>query len=155
MPDSLSVCTSDQIPDADRERLWALWQAAFDGQGFDRDDEQHSYGGIHVLARSGEEILGHAAVVRREIVVGERPFETGYVEGVAVGRQTGRPRQHRHLMTEGLLTSGQAGDEGLDPPDVRGEGVGDVQDPHGRIPRRRVVQSHPASQAPPTGISAA
>jgi aminoglycoside 2'-N-acetyltransferase I len=119
MPDSLSVCTSDQIPDADRERLWALWQAAFDGQGFDRDDEQHSYGGIHVLARSGEEILGHAAVVRREIVVGERPFETGYVEGVAVlpsRQRTGVGRAvMRLLMAElrarydlGVLATGLA-----------------------------------------------
>ena len=85
MPDSLTICSSDEVSAADRERLWELWQAAFDGrQGFDRHDEEHTYGGLHVLARSGGLIVGHAAVVPREIVVGERPFAAGYVEGVAV-----------------------------------------------------------------------
>jgi aminoglycoside 2'-N-acetyltransferase I len=120
MSPSLSVCASDEISGADRARLWELWQAAFDGrQGFDRHDEEHTYGGVHVLARSGEEILGHAAVVPREIVVGERPFAAGYVEGVAVlpaRQRTGVGRAvMRLLMSElrarhdlGVLSTGRA-----------------------------------------------
>lgn len=102
MSHSLSLCASDEISGADRERLWELWQAAFDGRrGFDRHDEEHAYGGRHVLARAGQEILGHAAVVPREIVVGERPFQAGYVEGVAVVPSRQRTGVGRAVM--GLL----------------------------------------------------
>lgn len=119
MSDSLTLCSSDEVSAADRRRLWELWQAAFDGQGFDRHDEEHAYGGRHVLARSGDLILGHAAVVPREIVVGERAFRAGYLEGVAVlpaRQRTGVGRAVMGLlMTElrarydlGVLATGEA-----------------------------------------------
>lgn len=102
MSPSLSVCSSEELSGADRDRLWELWQAAFGGRrGFDRHDEEHTYGGVHVLARAGQEILGHAAVVPREIVVGQRPFAAGYVEGVAVWPSRQRTGVGRSVM--GLL----------------------------------------------------
>lgn len=81
----LVIAESGALTGAVRTQLWDLWQAAFDGRrGFSREDEEHAYGGIHVLVYDAGRILAHASVVAREIVVGERPLATGYVEGVAV-----------------------------------------------------------------------
>ena len=60
-----------------------LWAAAF-GPSFDANDAAHAMGGTHALLLGDrDELIAHASVVRREIVVGRRPFLSGYVEGVA------------------------------------------------------------------------
>lgn len=85
------TCASAELISSDREGVWLLCRAAFDGRGaFTRADEEHAYGGLHVLPLEQDgSIVAHGAVVPREIVVGERPFQAGYVEAVAVlpGRQ--------------------------------------------------------------------
>lgn len=57
-------------------------------EAFDRDfadeDWEHTLGGIHVVAREQDEVVAHAAVVQRRLVVGGVGVRTGYVEGVAV-----------------------------------------------------------------------
>lgn len=93
------LAQSSALTPAARAQLWSLWQAAFDGRrGFSRDDEEHAYGGVHVLACTGGRIIGHAAVVPRELVVAHRPLRAGYVEGVAVDPACQRGGLGRALM---------------------------------------------------------
>jgi aminoglycoside 2'-N-acetyltransferase I len=55
---------------------------AFDGR-FDADDWEHSRGGWRVMVFDGAALVSHVAVVPRLLCVGDRPFNAGYVEGVA------------------------------------------------------------------------
>jgi aminoglycoside 2'-N-acetyltransferase I len=64
----------------------ALLAAAFGDdpeERFTEDDWQHALGGIHFMAVEGGRVVGHAAVVERDIRVAGRPIRTGYVEAVA------------------------------------------------------------------------
>lgn len=67
------------------ERLRALLEAAFNDpeERFSEDDWHHAQGGMHFLAEEDGRIVGHAAVVERDIRVGGMPLRTGYVEAVA------------------------------------------------------------------------
>lgn len=60
-----------------------LLDEAFDG-GFTDEDWRHSLGGLHALARVGEELVGHGAVVQRGLLHGGGALRAGYVEAVAV-----------------------------------------------------------------------
>jgi aminoglycoside 2'-N-acetyltransferase I len=53
-------------------------------EAFDEDDWQHALGGTHVVASRDGRIVGHGAVVGRELLIAGRPVATGYVEAVAV-----------------------------------------------------------------------
>lgn len=67
-----------------RAELRDLWERAFD-DGFSDDDADHAYGGVHVLARDGDALVGQASAVPRRIRFGDGPWRTvGYVEAVAV-----------------------------------------------------------------------
>jgi aminoglycoside 2'-N-acetyltransferase I len=79
---SLRVVTSDQLDDAARATLRALWADAF-GDRFDDHDADHAYGGVHVLATEGDEIVGHASAVPRRIRIGAQWWDVAYVEAVA------------------------------------------------------------------------
>ncbi len=57
--------------------------AADEHGGFSDDDWRHALGGEHFLVMAGDEVVGHAAVVSRELHVAGRPVATGYVEAVA------------------------------------------------------------------------
>lgn len=74
--------TDDEIG-ALRTLLWAAFEGDEDGE-FTEDDWQHGLGGIHVIGSAGGRIVAHGSVVQRDIHVGGRPLETGYVESVAV-----------------------------------------------------------------------
>ncbi len=76
-----------------RELLWAAF--ASDDDGFTEDDWQHATGGVHFLLELDARIVGHAAVVERELHVAGRPVRTGYVEAVAT---------HPDLQGKGLGT---------------------------------------------------
>ncbi len=77
-----------------RTALRALWDRAFDD--FTDDDADRAYGGVHVLARDGEQVVAHASAVPRRLRFGTGPWRTvGYVEAVATdpplqGRGVGR-----------------------------------------------------------------
>ncbi len=75
----------------ERAALRALLDASF--AEFTADDWDHALGGLHAIARAGGEIIGHAAVVQRQLLHGDRILRTGYVEGVAV-RADHRRRGH-------------------------------------------------------------
>jgi aminoglycoside 2'-N-acetyltransferase I len=47
-------------------------------------DWDHALGGVHALVWEEGELVGHASVVQRRLVYGDRALRTGYVEGVAV-----------------------------------------------------------------------
>lgn len=47
-------------------------------------DWEHCLGGVHAIAREGGVVVGHASVIMRRLIHGERALRTGYVEGVAV-----------------------------------------------------------------------
>ena len=66
-----------------RADLHAFLVEAFDGD-FAEEDWEHALGGVHVLVREADEIVAHASVVQRRLVVGALGVRTGYVEGVAV-----------------------------------------------------------------------
>jgi aminoglycoside 2'-N-acetyltransferase I len=93
----LVVVESDQINAATRRALRILWDRAY-GDRFSEDDADHAYGGVHVLARDDDLLIGHASAVPRRLRFGDEPWRTvGYVEAVAtdpdrqgegVGRRT-------------------------------------------------------------------
>lgn len=74
---------SDLVDAATRAALRMLWDRAF-GDRFDDDDADHAFGGVHVLVRDGDRLIGHASAVPRSIRFGDQPWRTvGYVEAVA------------------------------------------------------------------------
>jgi aminoglycoside 2'-N-acetyltransferase I len=80
----LVVVESADIDDATRTALRALWDRAFGGDRFSDEDADHAYGGVHVLVRDGESLIGHASAVPRRLKFGDGPWRTiGYVEAVA------------------------------------------------------------------------
>ncbi len=79
-----------------------LMDLAFAREGeddrFSDHDWNHALGGTHLVIREGDDVVGHAAVVRRTIHVGGTHFETGYVEAVGV-----RPDRQGKGLGEALL----------------------------------------------------
>ena len=52
-------------------------------EAFTDDDWEHALGGVHFVVDVNSVIVAHAAVVEREIQIGDAPLRTGYVEAVA------------------------------------------------------------------------
>jgi len=68
-----------------------LLDAAFgpdEEERFTEDDWQHAIGGVHFVLDVREQIVGHAAVVQRELHLDRQPLRTGYVEAVAVAPES-------------------------------------------------------------------
>jgi aminoglycoside 2'-N-acetyltransferase I len=78
----VSVVPTRELPERALTEIRHVLEVAFAGR-FDGTDWEHTVGGLHVLACDGGELVAHAAVVPRQLVVGERRLATGYVEGVA------------------------------------------------------------------------
>ncbi|MEY4578453.1 MAG: hypothetical protein RL701_3156 [Pseudomonadota bacterium] len=76
-----------------------LLDSVFAGE-FTDDDWDHALGGIHVLAWHDEELIGHAAVVQRQLIVAGRALRTGYVEGLGVQPQWQRRGVGTRIMHE-------------------------------------------------------
>jgi aminoglycoside 2'-N-acetyltransferase I len=115
----LVVMVSDEVDVKTKAALRRLWDRAF-GDRFSDDDAQHAYGGVHVLMRDGERVIGHASAVPRRLRFGDGPWLTvGYVEAVATdpqrqGEGIGRSvmqRLHTQIVRRwpvALLSTGQA-----------------------------------------------
>lgn len=111
--------SSAELDPSARAALRELWDRAF-GDRFSDDDAAHAYGGVHVLARHGGSVIGHASAVPRRIRFGGRPWRpVGYVEAVATdprhqGRGVGRRVMaglHEEIRTRwpvALLSTGRA-----------------------------------------------
>lgn len=115
----LTVVESDDIDPVMRAALRGLWDRAFGGR-FSDEDADHAYGGVHVLVRDGDTLIGHASAVPRRLAFGDGTWRTvGYVEGVATdptrqGEGVGR-RMMQQLHVEiaarwsvALLSTGRA-----------------------------------------------
>lgn len=48
------------------------------------DDWEHALGGMHALVWENGELIAHASVVQRRVIVGGKALRAGYVEGVGV-----------------------------------------------------------------------
>ena len=75
-----------QLSASEIAAIRALLVAAFGSdadEAFTDDDWEHAVGGTHFVLDIDGEIVAHAAVVEREIHVGDRALRTGYVEAVA------------------------------------------------------------------------
>src|SRR3954447_19314057 len=84
---------SDEVDVRTRAALRHLWGRAF-GDRFSDDDAQHAYGGVHVLMRDGDSLIGHASAVPRRMRFGDGVWlPVGYVEAVATDPQ----RQHEGI----------------------------------------------------------
>ena len=77
------LSSTGELTPADRARIRALLDAAFDGD-FGDGDWANALGGTHAIVETAEGIVAHASVVPRTLHVGGRPLRTGYVEAVAV-----------------------------------------------------------------------
>jgi aminoglycoside 2'-N-acetyltransferase I len=92
-----------ELGDEDVRRIRRILRAAFERDehgGFGEDDWQHALGGMHFVLELDGEIVGHAAVVERELHVAGRPLRTGYVEAVAVDPRHQRRGLGNVMMAE-------------------------------------------------------
>jgi aminoglycoside 2'-N-acetyltransferase I len=95
----LAIVSSEEIDTATRAELRRLWADAF-GERFSEHDASHAYGGVHVLARDGTRLIGHASAVTRRIRFGDGPWSSvGYVEAVAVQPDRQREGIGRRIMS--------------------------------------------------------
>lgn len=62
---------------------------------------EHALGGIHAVVWDDAELIGHASVVQRRLLHGDRALRTGYIEGVGV-RADRRGRGHGATMMDVL-----------------------------------------------------
>ncbi len=78
----IEIVAAAEASSAFLTELRPLLDLSFAGS-FTDDDWEHALGGWHVVARRDGVIDSHAALVRRELVAGNRRFDAGYVEAVA------------------------------------------------------------------------
>lgn len=93
-PEVLRRSASSELSRSELIGLHHLLDNAFAGD-FSEQDWVSSLGGTHVLLHRDDELLAHASVVPRTMLVGDRPIRTGYVEAVA----TRLDRRRRGLAT--------------------------------------------------------
>jgi aminoglycoside 2'-N-acetyltransferase I len=92
---TLRIAHTAELDTADLAAAEALLNEVFEEE-LDGSDWEHCLGGMHVLLRAEDRLLGHASVVQRRLLHGGRAVRTGYVEGVAVRRDE---RGHGHGAT--------------------------------------------------------
>lgn len=83
-----------ELPRAQFRAAESLVQDAF-GIDFRTQDWTHAVDGVHVMVTDNDVLVAHASVVPRNLWHGDKKFDAGYVEGVAVradqqGRGLGR-----------------------------------------------------------------
>ncbi|SCX45259.1 aminoglycoside 2'-N-acetyltransferase I [Klenkia marina] len=96
----LRTLPTADLTDDERAGLRGLLDEAFADDRFTDDDWGHALGGLHVLATREGALVGHAAVVARQLLVGDRTLRTGYVEAVAVAAHARRQGVAGALMAE-------------------------------------------------------
>ena len=76
------MLTDADLSAAQLSEIRSLLNEAFAGR-FAPEDWEHTRSGARVIVSDAGRIVSHAAVVPRRLAVAQRPFSTGYVEGVA------------------------------------------------------------------------
>ncbi|MGW5715956.1 GNAT family N-acetyltransferase [Amycolatopsis sp. NPDC003865] len=87
-----------QLPPADLQAVRALLEGAF--ADFDPPGWENTLGGMHALTFDGDQLIGHASLVQRRLLHGDRVLNTGYVEGVAV-----HPDHRRRGVASALMAA--------------------------------------------------
>ena len=94
----LTVVQTGDLGTDEVARVRALLDEAF-GVDFSEADWAHCLGGVHVLAWAGA-LVGHGALVQRQMVHRERVWRVGYVEGLAVDARSRRQGIGSSMMVE-------------------------------------------------------
>ncbi len=87
-----------QLPEGELLAVRALLESAY--RDFDLPGWENTLGGMHALTFDGDELVGHASLVQRRLLHGDRVLNTGYVEGVAV-----HPDHRRRGIASALMAS--------------------------------------------------
>ena len=72
-----------QLTSTELAELQTLLDLVYAGD-FSPEDWDHALGGLHTLAWRDGQLIGHASVVQRAVLVGVEPYRAGYVEGMGV-----------------------------------------------------------------------
>lgn len=83
----------------EKEILYSLLIESF-GDDFSLDDFQHALGGMHIFAYYQEKMVGHIAIVQRNMAIDNNPISVGYVEAMAVLKDYRRQGIGKELMTQ-------------------------------------------------------
>jgi aminoglycoside 2'-N-acetyltransferase I len=98
---AIRVAHTSDLSQALRDEIWELLVDVFEGDIEDSDWE-HGLGGVHALAYDdGGELVGHASVIQRRLLHGDRALRTGYVEAVGV-REHARRHGHASALMEAI-----------------------------------------------------
>ncbi|MFG1640339.1 GNAT family N-acetyltransferase [Amycolatopsis sp. NPDC049252] len=97
----LRLAHTAQLSDAELLAARALLEGAF--KDFDLAGWENTLGGMHALTFDGDELVGHASLVQRRLLHGDRVLNTGYVEGVAV-----HPDHRRRGIASALMAEMEA-----------------------------------------------
>lgn len=74
---------TSQLTASEKEILFSLLVEGFDND-FSYDDFQHTLGGMHVIAYDQQKMVGHVAIVQRNMAINDEPISVGYVEAMVV-----------------------------------------------------------------------
>jgi aminoglycoside 2'-N-acetyltransferase I len=97
----IRLAHTGQLSSGELASARTLLEGAF--KDFDLAGWENTLGGTHALAFDGDELIGHAALVQRRLLHGDRVLNTGYVEGVAV-----RPDHRRRGLASALMAEVEA-----------------------------------------------
>lgn len=97
MASRLQVAHTSALDAADLAAAHALLHDVFDPE-LTEEDWDHSLGGMHALVWEQGELVGHAALVLRQLIHEGRALRTGYIEGVAVRADRRRQGHGAALM---------------------------------------------------------
>lgn len=100
---TLRVATTDELSEAVRAELRALFEEAWRDEAFSDEDWDHAVGGSHFLVEVDGSVRSHASVVERVLEVGDRQLRTGYVEAVAT-----RPEDRRRGYATAVMRAATA-----------------------------------------------
>ncbi|MFJ1766109.1 GNAT family N-acetyltransferase [Amycolatopsis sp. NPDC088138] len=97
----IRLAHTGQLPAALLDSVRTLLEGAF--KDFDLPGWENTLGGMHALTFDGDELVGHASLVQRRLLHGDRVLNTGYVEGVAV-----HPGHRRRGIASALMAEMEA-----------------------------------------------
>ncbi len=97
---AVRVAHTSELAPEQLDELHRMLLDVFEGD-FSEHDWEHALGGIHAIAEEGGELVGHASVVQRRLLHGERALRTGYVEALGV-RHEARGRGHASALMEAI-----------------------------------------------------
>lgn len=95
----LRTAHTSELSPRDLDQALGLLRGVFAGDFADTDWE-HALGGVHVLAWQAATLVGHGAVVRRQLVHGGAARRVGYVEAVGVAAAHQRRGIGGRIMAE-------------------------------------------------------